>query len=97
MAPPFVLSRSFETGLLKAEADLNRQPESSRWTAAFNYLKSQHCRAKQETYNYQFPSPYDSLVNLSFLLLQKVIVFHDTLHLGQPCHSAPLSNLHQCS
>src|SRR5207248_3022110 len=41
--------------------------------------------------------PTIPLVNLSFLLLQKAIVFHDTLHLGQPCHSAPLPNLHQCS
>jgi hypothetical protein len=36
VAPPlFVLRRpSFETGLLIARADLNRQPESLRWTAA---------------------------------------------------------------
>jgi hypothetical protein len=34
MAPPFVLRRSsFEIGLLRAGADLNRQPESSRRTA----------------------------------------------------------------
>ena len=35
MSPPFVLrGSSFETGLSKAGADLNRQPESSCWTAA---------------------------------------------------------------
>src|SRR3954447_22957350 len=51
----------------------------------FNSLKSQHCRANQETYHYQFPSPRGSFGELELSSTSEGNCFHDALHLGQPC------------